>query len=399
MRPVPLRLAVVGCGAVTERYHLPAIAASSDVAVAAFVDPVVDRARSFASRWSGGRALSDYREVADLADLAIVAAPNHWHEPIAVDLLRRGIHVLVEKPMARTRAECDRMIDAAAEGGAVLAVGQDFRHFPIARYAHDFLAAGLLGDIRSVDVRQSAGTRWPSVSPDALAADSGGGVLMSFGVHTLDLLLWWLGNLQPLAYRDDACGGVEAECVIELTLDNDAPAHVEMSRSRSMRDTTIVTGDRGTIEIGIHEPALIRLTVGSDCRELSGVVEDVEFERAPLRAVFTRQLRDFVDAVNGGRQPFVGGSDGRRVVSLIESCYAIREPLRQPWDYPEAYAINKPSLVVSPSTPLALSLSKGELAQDVLVEPRASAVLNRWTQGNVESSRDVVALASLRERN
>src|SRR5439155_22566294 len=122
MRPVPLRLAVVGCGAVTERYHLPAIAASSDVAVAAFVDPVVGRARSFASRWSGGRALSDYREVADLADLAIVAAPNHWHEPIAVDLLRRGIHVLVEKPMARTRAECDRMIDAAAEGGAVLAV-------------------------------------------------------------------------------------------------------------------------------------------------------------------------------------------------------------------------------------------------------------------------------------
>lgn len=334
----PLRAAVVGCGAVTERYHLPALLASPDVEVVACVDPSLERARSLAERVRAPLALDGHAGLAGSVDLALLAAPNAVHERIAVDLLSAGVHVLVEKPMARSAAECDRMIEAAAATGVVLSVGHAYRHYPVARFARELFAAGALGAVRRVDVRQNAGGRWPAASTAVLTREAGGGVLLDIGVHTLDLLLWWLGDMRAIAYCDDAAGGVESECEAELELAGGAPVSVELSRTRNLRDTTIVECERGVVEIGIYEPAVVRLTMAGGGTTLVGGVPDAEFERAPVQTLFARQLADVVAAVRHGTPPLVGGRDGRRAVALVEECYALRRPLRRPWDYPEAYA-------------------------------------------------------------
>jgi predicted dehydrogenase len=338
-RSQPLRVGVVGSGAVAERYHLPALLASADVRITAFVDPTLARARALADRAGQAVAVSSHRELPGVVDLAIVTVPNALHESVAVALLTAGVHVLVEKPMARTVAECDRMMAAAAATGTVLAVGHDFRHFPIARFARDFFAAGMLGPVRRVDVSQSAGAGWPSASPDVLSPSAGGGALITFGIHLVDLLWWWLGDIQVSAYRDDAAGGVEAECECELTLAaGAAPLRLEVSRLRGLRDTAIVECERGTVELGIHEPAMFRLTLGGASRPLIGAVPDPEFDRTPLPTVFARQLADVVRAIRTGGAPLVDGTEGRRAVAVVESCYAVRQPLRHPWSFPECYA-------------------------------------------------------------
>ena len=270
-------------------------------------------------------------------DVAVVAVPNRWHAPVAIDLLEAGVHVLVEKPMARTVAECDAVRNAAVHGDAILAVGHDFRFFPVAQAAHRLLAQQVLGPIRSVDVRQSAGVRWPCLSPASLTRESGGGVLLSFGVHTLDLLLWWLGELEARQYADDAAGGVESECECDFIRPRDGvPVHVEISRRRALRDTTVVTCAGGTLEIGLFEPEILRLTLNG-APPLDAHVVDPEFERAPLKHVFLRQLTDLVSAIHHHRDPLVGGDAGTRVLALVEACYAARRPLRRAWDFPEAY--------------------------------------------------------------
>lgn len=333
-----LRIGVVGCGAVTERYHLPALLSSPEVQVVAFVDRTVERAGALAVRAGGAVALASHGDLVGRADAALVAVPNALHEPVASDLLRAGLHVLVEKPMARSTAECDRMLAAASGAGVVLAVGHDFRQYPVARYARELFASGLLGAVRRVDVRQSSGAGWPAVSTAVLSPEAGGGVLIDFGVHLLDLLLWWLGDLRVTAYRDDAAGGVESECECEMELGTGATVRMELSRTRSMRDTAIVECERGTIELGVFDPAVIRLTVAGASAALAGAVPDQEFERAPLRTVFARQLADFVDAVRAQREPLVPGWQGRRAVALVESCYGLKQPLRRPWDFPAVYA-------------------------------------------------------------
>ena len=194
------------------------------------------------------------------------------------------------------------------------------------------------GLVRRVDVRQSAGGRWPYASTAVLSPEAGGGVLLDFGVHLFDLLLWWLGDIGVARYADDAAGGIETECEGELRLQNGAPVQVEFSRTRQLRDTVIVEGERGTVEIGVFEPAVVRLSLPGGGPTLAGSVADAEFARAPLPTVFGRQLADVVRAIRGGPPPLVGGTDGRRAVALVESCYARRTPLRRPWDFPEAYA-------------------------------------------------------------
>jgi predicted dehydrogenase len=189
-----------------------------------------------------------------------------------------------------------------------------------------------------VDVRQSAGSGWPSVAADVLTPAAGGGALITFGVHVVDLLAWWLGELSVVRYRDDAAGGVEAECIGELALGGGAGVHLELSRIRSLRDTIIVECERGTIELGIHEPAVCRLTPPGSASTLVGGVPDVEFERAPLRTVFARQLANVVSAIRGGHQPLVDGAQGRHAVAVVEACYLRREALRHPWSYPESYS-------------------------------------------------------------
>jgi len=333
-----LRLGVVGCGAVTERYHLPALIASPDVEPVAFVDPALERARALATRAGAPFAFSSHHELPGKIDLAVIAVPNAHHERVAVDLLAAGVHVLVEKPMARTAAECDRMLASAAATGAVLAVGHDFRQYPVAGFARALFSARLMGAVRRVDVQQSAGGRWPCVSAAVLSPDAGGGVLMDFGVHILDLLLWWLGELQVRAYRDDAAGGVESECECQLALENGAPVHLELSRTRALRDTAVIECEHGSVELGVFEPAVVRLRLPGARSSLDARVPDPEFERAPLHVVFARQLADVVEAIRTGRPPLVSGVEGRRVVALVEACYARRRPLRRTWDYPEVYA-------------------------------------------------------------
>ena len=193
-------------------------------------------------------------------------------------------------------------------------------------------------DVELVDVRQSAGGRWPCASAAALSPEAGGGVLLDFGVHLLDLLLWWLGDLRVVAMRDDARGGIETECELTFALPSGAPGVLELSRSRDLRDTVLVTCERGTVEIGVFEPAVVRITPRGSDLAVEGAVPDASVTGRMMPTVFGRQLAAFARAVRGEPSDIVTGAQGRQVVSLAEAGYGVRGPWRLPWDYPEAYA-------------------------------------------------------------
>ncbi|HYG62866.1 MAG TPA: Gfo/Idh/MocA family oxidoreductase [Thermoanaerobaculia bacterium] len=337
-----IRLAVVGCGAVAAIHHLPAIAASDLVEAAVLVDADEKRARTLAERWGVPTVLTDYREAVGRVDAAVVAVPNHLHAPVAGDLLRRGVHVLVEKPMALTGAECGAMIEAAEAGRAVLAVGLEFRFFDSTRFVRDLLASEVIGPLRRFELRQGVSSRWPFATDFLLRKEmSGGGVLMDFGVHVLDLLLAWLGDWESVRYRDDAMGGVESDCEIELTMRSGLTGFVEISRTRNLANTCRFEGEKGTLEVGIWDPdPEIALRLDGQEMLLSGrarargTTGRAKGGGLEFGSSFVRQVDDFAAAIREGREPRVSGREGRRSMDLIDACYAVREPLELPWMNP-----------------------------------------------------------------
>jgi predicted dehydrogenase len=335
-----VRLAVLGCGAVAQIHHLPAISASETAEAIVVVDADAERARSVATRFGVPGSATDYREILDRIEAAVLCLPNSLHAPVAVDLLRRGVHVLVEKPMALSGREAGEMIAAAEAGGAVLAVGLDFRFFDSTRFVRDFLASGFLGGLRSFDLRQGVIPRWPFATDFLLRKETaGGGVLADFGVHVLDLLLVWLGEWASIDYRDDARGGIESDCEMSLTMKSGLQGMVEISRTRNLRNTCIFEGERATLEVGIWDPdPSIVLRVGGADLSLSGQARRKDSRALSFQDVFVRQVDDFAMAIREGREPLVPGREGRRSLDLIEACYAARQPLEMPWDEPAELA-------------------------------------------------------------
>lgn len=327
-----ISVAIVGCGAVARKYHLPVATTLDGVTVSALIDKNLTRAQELAAQFNIPYASDDYGNIVGKADMAILALPHSLHAPVSIDLLHQGIHVLVEKPMAMTSAECNQMIQAAEESSSVLGVGLVRRFYAPSLAVKQVLEAGLLGDILSFDFREGAVYNWPVASDFFFRKETaGGGVLMDTGAYTLALLLWWLGDYQSVKYFDDAMGGIEADCSLEIELKNGARGTVELSRTRQLRNSYIIRGERGTLEVGIGPNADVSLRPAVGETRVEGkALLDTKTPQVLFDA-FRYQLSDFIDAVQNQHSPRVSGYEGRRSVEFIEACYANRSPLSLPW--------------------------------------------------------------------
>jgi predicted dehydrogenase len=335
-----LRIAIIGCGAVTELVHLPELA-KMGVRPALLVDKNIKRAELLANKfgvpWIGEDYRSGWTSVGgghsrqlDGYDAAIIALPHHLHAPVSIELLEKGIHLLVEKPMAMSSAETEVMIAAARKSSATLAVGLARRFVDSAIWVKAALDASLLGDIQSFDIQEGYVYSWPIASSFMFRREAGGGVLMDTGAHTLDLMLWWLGDVTRFVYLDDSYGGVEANCEMHLTMKSGASGFVSLSRTRSQRNTAIIRGTRGEIEVPVFGNRL-QANPQSLLRFKAGNVAGDKLKPRDTKKIRVRMFEDWFRAIEEHREPAISGGEGARSIALIESLLANRQLLEYPW--------------------------------------------------------------------
>jgi predicted dehydrogenase len=251
---------------------------------------------------------------------------------VTVALLQHGIHVLVEKPMALTKSECNEMISASEKSQRKLAIGLVRRFYGVAQFVTQLVKEEAIGKINSFDAREGDVYSWPVASSFMFRKEAaGGGVLVDAGAHMLDLIIWWLGDYESVKYYDDAMGGVEADCELHLTMKNGAKGFVNLSRIRNLRNSIILYGDRGTIEVEVGLNSKIKLQFEDDTLYLTGQVFRDAKEVETYEALMKRQVLDFVQAIHNNCQPYVSGDEAKRSVALIEECYRSRQFLAEPW--------------------------------------------------------------------
>jgi predicted dehydrogenase len=325
-----LNIAIIGCGAISEKAHLPAAMKIPSIRVAALVDVNRARAEELATRYGIAQTAESFDALPNPPDAAIVALPHHCHAPVATALLLRGVHALVEKPMALSSAEARHMLRAAETGGASLTAGMVRRFLPELRLAKQVVASGVLGEILGFNVREGRVYDWPSLTDAPLRRDSaGGGVLIDVGVHVLDSLFFCLGELTLVDYADDYFGGVEAEAEVTLALRSGVRGRVELSRTRDLGNTTRIEGSEAVLELNLVQRK-ISLTVKGENIVLS---PDKEHGGADI---FGAQLTDWAESIVDRRPPMVPGAEVLQSLSLIEDCYACRRTLQPIWMIPAA---------------------------------------------------------------
>ena len=331
-----INVAIIGCGAVAERCHLPPLLAHPDIKVGWLVDASMERARTVAKKVKNDvdGIVTDYKAIIGRADAAVLALPHSLHEPVSTELLRNGVHVLVEKPMAMSSQECDSMIDAAEQSGAVLAVGLMRRFIHAGRFAKWALTNNIIGQLESFDFREGNVYNWPVTSDFFFRKETaGGGVLFDTGAHTLDQLMWWLGDVASFEYFDDNFGGVEADCLINLTMESGVKGIVELSRTRNLRNTAVFRGTKGELEVNLRaNEASISMNNGEVGLSGAGIASAEEgATKQGFLELFHPQIDNWIEAIQTKQEPAVSGREARRSVALIEACYQNRKDLELPW--------------------------------------------------------------------
>ena len=316
-------MGIVGCGAISKQ-HLEAIRQLPEVSLLAVADSVAARAKVFGEE-AGCTSYSDYRSLFDRPDVdaVILATPSGLHAKMALDAFSAGKHVLVEKPMAMSLDDADKMIYEAKRASRILGVVHHNRFNQTAGMLKDLISSGGLGKV----VWGSASVKW--YRPQDYYSGSGwrgtvsmdGGVLMNQAIHHIDLLLWLAGDAEAVSgFRATLGHEIEAEdtAVIALRFESGALGEIDATTCafpQNLEETVTIIGDKGSVIIGGNKLDAIRSW------NVPEAAPPPPIEDKPKWFGHWLTLKDFAKAVRAGKEPLVGGEEGRRALKLILDVY------------------------------------------------------------------------------
>ncbi len=341
----PVQVVVVGCGAVTQFAHVPVLQVlerSGEVRVAALVDPAARQRAEVAKSFPAAAAYDDLAQCPlGARTLAIVATPPRLHAPQSIHALRQGAAVLCEKPMAASVADAEAMLAAARETGGVLAVGIFRRFFPAFEALKAVFDRKPFGELRGFAIQEGGKFAWGAASDSFFRRDmTMGGVFYDVGVYVVDLLLWLMGEPLDFAYEDDAMGGVEANCALELIYARGVRGTVRLSRDWPTRNRYDFHFERGTVTWRPGQADRLHVTLDGVPFALDGRLAAVaagpggtalESPTRTLEQSFTEQVRNVLAAMRGEQALRVSGDEGVLSLRFIADCYAARTLMDMPW--------------------------------------------------------------------
>ena len=336
-----VRVGLVGAGYVSG-YHARALRSLPFVEIAGVADPDQDRAEALAAQFKIPAVFPSLTAMAEVRPNVVhVLTPPETHVDIVLEALSMGCHVFVEKPMAETTADCDRMIAAAREHGLVLSVNHSARMDPIVLKALERLRAGECGEVTGADfLRSSDYARYGGGTPLPAPFRNGSYPFYDLGVHGLYLLEAFLGPIRNADIRYYASGIGDPNLVFD-----EWRAMVECQRGtgqmylswnvRPIQNEVIVHGTRGVMHVDRYlqtitvrktypAPKAVQRIVGAGTNSLGTLwkmaANSVRFAAGrlvPSPGIHVSVVK-FHEAMRKGEPPPVPAEEGRRIIALIE---------------------------------------------------------------------------------
>jgi predicted dehydrogenase/nucleoside-diphosphate-sugar epimerase len=332
--PPRFRLALLGTGMAAETLHLPAALASDLVEIGALVDPAIGRAEDLARRYGLDAEIGAHiNDIRGPIDGAVIATPNDTHRALATACAQKGIHCLVEKPLAASVADAEEICRVAEMHGTVVAVGYSTRFRNEVVLLKQLLDSGYFGAIRGFYFQDGVLGGWSPVSGYNLDRKaSGGGVMVVVGTHFLDRMLYWFGYPDDCRMVDDANGGPEAQCVLTVRYRNggrEFDGTIRLSKVFDLNPGLVIDAKKGRVTLGLGTAPLLYRPHDNPILQI--VLQPRGKPYFPHEIDnFQLQLEDFVAACRGEREPLIDGRQGLLSVRLIDELYSRRSRLDEP---------------------------------------------------------------------
>lgn len=342
-----LRAGIIGCGAIAAN-HVEALRSQPGVEVVACVDVDPERAAAFAAQHGIAHVAASADELfAHGVDVVSVCTPHPTHEQLVGAAAAAGAHVLCEKPLAITVASAERMVAACRDAGVRLGAVFQRRYWPAAQRIRAAIDSGELGKpmLGRVEVLINRDTSYYTATPwRGKWETDGGGVVMTQAIHYVDLLQWFLGEVDwVMATADTYRHGdvIEVEDTLVATLRFTSGAMASFAASTALAPglglRVAVTGANGATASlleypegaeGVNDVWAVPGSGGANDLGTYGYPGEVMVDRpldringalVPFHAL---QIADFVRAVREDREPEVNGEDALRSLRIMSAMYA-----------------------------------------------------------------------------
>ncbi|AJY74380.1 Gfo/Idh/MocA family protein [Paenibacillus beijingensis] len=325
-----IKVAVIGCGAIAQRRHIPEYASNPNVELVAFADPVIERAQLMAETY-GGSSYASFEELLanEKVDAVSVCTPNYLHAPMTVAAANAGAHVLVEKPMASSEEEAQQMIEAARRSGVYLMVGHNQRLMPPHVKAKEILESGRLGKVLtfrtsfghpgpegwSVDGRDS----WFFRKDEAVM-----GAMGDLGVHKSDFIRYLLNDeVAEIAgfvgtiHKEGTDVDDNAVCILRMKSGAIGTLVASWTQYKGGDNSTVLWCEHGVIKIG---------TVDGDEVIVEKTDGGVETYKVGAMATNEKQVPSgvidaFVESIVTQTPPTISGEEGLRSLKVILAAF------------------------------------------------------------------------------
>jgi UDP-N-acetyl-2-amino-2-deoxyglucuronate dehydrogenase len=321
---------IVGTG-LSATMHVQALAHLPDVKVLAVAGTTMEKAEAFAARYQIPSAFDRVEDLLRSPGIGAIhlCTPPFAREGYAVQAAKAGVHVMIEKPMARNVAEADRIIAACRDGGVALGAMFQFRFMPLPQRIKRELDEGKLGRIFLADCY----AKWWR-DPSYYANSSwrgrrdleGGAVLINQAIHCIDLLQWLVGPARQITGRVAAAvHQIEMEDVAVATIEFASGAFGTITASTATypgyAERIELHGDRGSLILNQGQGIAEWHLKGREPERVTASDQRAESARDPAKVSLVGHVAQFVDyygALRSGSRPAIDGSDARKALEIVQ---------------------------------------------------------------------------------
>lgn len=310
---------VIGAGRIARGCHLPALSKLTNVELISVTDIDEKLAKAMALKFKAKKHYTSIEETFKDTEIdgVIICLPHNLHCQTVLDAAKQRKHILVEKPMALTLNEADRMVEAAKDNNVTLMAGHVYRFTHSYIKAKELLETGVIGKPihavceRYLHVKEAPTGWWRSKE---ICGDL---VVTLNGPHHIDIALWLLASKAKSVYaqtlRHNPNWEGEDEATIQIRLVNESLATVLLSfNSYRAINRTFIIGSNGTMTVEEFSQ------LGESVSQVS-VNGEIQNIGSPVMDRFTLQMKEFVDAAILGKKPPVTPEDARETVRVMES--------------------------------------------------------------------------------
>lgn len=327
-----LRLAMIGCGDISQQY-LKAAKAVDCAEVVVVMDVAEEHARLLGSEYDV-EFTTDYETVLarDDVDAVMISTPHYLHKPLTIQAAKAGKHVLCDKPISTNVADAREMIDECKRAGVALSVNFLKRHMSNSRKAKELFDTGIIGEVIYILVDERGfkpESYWTDGWSGRVKTDwrrsrqkAGGGILIMNAIHTIDVLRYITG-LEPIwisALTDTVSSDVEVEDTVAAVMKLDNGAMMTVLSTSSLvgpgnRKTTI-HGKFGQIELS--DPIKV-FTTRTDTEFAAEEWAEVQAPNDEL--AYAPYLKATCRAILDGKEVPISGTEGLKTLAVVTGVY------------------------------------------------------------------------------